>query len=153
MKKLLEASPALPLELLVVTHVDSDHIAGALRLFEDSALVRRFRDIWFNGFKHLVPAGMEALGPKQGDRLTEAIERFRLPWNEAFGGKAVSLGDGDAPVARELAGGARIMLLSPSPTHLKMLRHVWALTVVGEGLVDKGIRPKTRTLVKTRDPD
>src|SRR5690606_39540676 len=46
-------------ELLVVTHVDLDHIGGVLALLnEREALQVSFGEIWFNGFVHLTPGGV-----------------------------------------------------------------------------------------------
>src|SRR5512137_1873457 len=37
-------------ELLLVTHIDGDHIEGVIRLLQDAeALQCRFQRIWFNG--------------------------------------------------------------------------------------------------------
>src|SRR4051794_4758890 len=52
-----------PLELIVVTHVDSDHIGGLVALFERGEAPRA-ADIWFNGYRHL--SGLEEFGPVDG---------------------------------------------------------------------------------------
>ena len=41
-------------ELFVVTHIDADHIDGAIRLLNDEALGVTYSDIWFNEHRHLV---------------------------------------------------------------------------------------------------
>ena len=40
-------------ELLIITHIDRDHIEGVLGLLEDPHLSLRFKDVWFNGFDHI----------------------------------------------------------------------------------------------------
>ena len=40
-------------ELLVVTHIDSDHIGGMVKLLADSSFDLKISDAWFNGHKHL----------------------------------------------------------------------------------------------------
>ena len=60
-------------ELLVVTHVDSDHIAGVLELVRDDALGATYGDVWFNAWRHL-PATVEELGPVEGELLTRAAD-------------------------------------------------------------------------------
>ena len=42
-----------PIDLLVVTHVDTDHIGGAVRLLASERAGGPFGGIWFNGFVHL----------------------------------------------------------------------------------------------------
>lgn len=121
-------------ELLVVTHVDSDHIGGALELVRDTKLGVKYGDIWFNGFKHLTKP--DELGPAQGDLLTDAIEKQKLTWNAAFGGKAVVVPDeGDLP-SFELAGGLKLTLLSPTRTQLAKLRPVWEKVTKRAGMVE-----------------
>src|SRR4051812_27532811 len=53
------------LELLVISHIDADHIQGIVSLLSDKRRVRLFRDVWFNGYRHL---GL--LGGPDGERLT-----------------------------------------------------------------------------------
>lgn len=110
------------LDLLVVTHVDADHITGVLRMLEHGDLPDRIGDVWFNGWHHL-PS--DQLGVKQGERLSKAIRKRRLPWNAAFDGGAVMVPDtGPLPV-RELPGGLRLTLLSPTRQALADLRPAW----------------------------
>jgi beta-lactamase superfamily II metal-dependent hydrolase len=118
-------------ELLIVSHVDADHIGGALALLKDRKLGVRYEDIWFNGLKHLTP---DELGPAQGDSLTDEIEDQGLPWNTRFNGKGVVVLDGKLPV-HELPGGLKLTLLSPTPTQLAKLRPVWEKATKRAGLV------------------
>ena len=43
-------------QALILTHVDSDHIAGMLPLLASPEHAAQFAEIWFNGRKHLEPA-------------------------------------------------------------------------------------------------
>jgi hypothetical protein len=124
--------PDHPAALVVVTHVDADHITGVLDLLEAPGGDPPFAEVWFNGWEHLAPG---VRGPVQGERLGAAIRRRRLPWNAAFDGKAVVVpADGPLPVV-ELPGGLRLTLLSPSPTQLAALQPVWEREVRDAGLV------------------
>ena len=137
------------LELMVVSHVDRDHIEGALALLEDDGLALTADDIWFNAFPHLQGNTVATLGAKQGELLTAAIRKRKWPWNKAFGGAAVALRDDGKPVRRELPGGAIIHLLSPSPKKLAALLPQWkkecalagltpgALAVAGAGVAGR----------------
>src|SRR6266545_4956913 len=80
LKKRIEALP-LPerrFELFVVTHVDSDHIGGAVKLIDDPADGLTFGDVWFNGFGHL-PKPDDQLGAKQGEELTRMLVQGKVP--------------------------------------------------------------------------
>jgi hypothetical protein len=106
-------------DLVVCTHIDADHIGGLLALVEDPPLGFRTADIWFNGRNHL-----DVLGPAQGDQLSDALTRLRVPWNRAFGGAAAVVPPGhDLPVI-ELPG-LRITLLSPTRAQLARLARSW----------------------------
>ena len=110
------------LELLVVTHVDADHIEGMLDFLDDHPTLD-IGDIWFNGYKHLLE-GLDVLGAPQGEKLTARIKN--RPWNVAFGGKAARVADDGAPVRMPpLAGGMTFTILSPNRAKLAKLEPVW----------------------------
>lgn len=112
-------------ELLVVTHVDADHIDGIIRLLQDPALGLTFKDVWFNDWKHLQPKMTGVLGAKQGEYLGALLERDALPWNAAFDGKPVMVPE-HGPLPRiPLEDKAEIVLLSPEPAQLENLRKHW----------------------------
>jgi hypothetical protein len=120
-------------ELLVVSHIDSDHIGGVLPLLEDSRLGITFGDIWFNGFRHL-PNTLEPMGPVEGERLTSLLVEGGRNWNQAFDGDAVVVPPGAAPPERTLAGGLKLTVLSPRPAELARLRPVWEPLIREHGL-------------------
>ncbi len=121
-----------PLELLVVSHIDFDHITGILGLLEDRALPLAARDVWFNGWDHL-PSDL--MGAKQGELLGQAIVRRKLSWNGDFGGHAVQVPDAGELPSDTLSGGLRWTLLSPTRVELAALRPVWKREVEKAGLV------------------
>jgi beta-lactamase superfamily II metal-dependent hydrolase len=112
-------------ELLVVTHIDADHIGGALALLEKNELGAVYGDIWFNGYGHLLEEEIEAFGAVQGERLTTALLDQGLPWNKAFNHKAVRVADDGAPVVHSLPGGMKLTLLSPTRGKLAALEPKW----------------------------
>jgi hypothetical protein len=126
--------------LLVDTHIDADHIDGALALLEDETLGATFGEVWFNGWRHL-PETLEPLGPVAGEKLTDAIVNLGIPWNDAFGGEAVVVPDqGELPRA-ELAGGLAVTVLGPGLHQLADLRPVWKEAVEEAGLDPDKPRP------------
>jgi glyoxylase-like metal-dependent hydrolase (beta-lactamase superfamily II) len=121
-------------ELLVVTHIDNDHIDGALELLGDQALGAKFGDVWFNGWRHLPDTPLESLGPVEGERLTEMLSGD-IPWNEAFDGRAVGVPNEGKLRRRELAGGLHVTVLAPTAAELAALKPVWRKVVEDAGLV------------------
>src|SRR5262245_51291062 len=50
-------------DLMVVTHVDTDHIGGVLKLLSDLPAGTSFDDVWFNGWPQIRNAKSSRLGP------------------------------------------------------------------------------------------
>ena len=129
---------SLHIDLLVVTHVDNDHIGGVLELFENFPDGLTIGDVWFNAYRHLLPP--DKLGPAQGERLSKALKklvaRSKLSWNQAFdGGPVVIAEQGELPV-RKRHDGLKLTLLSPDPAQLAKLAKVW------KTVVEEEMRPK-----------
>lgn len=130
------------IELFVITHIDIDHIAGALKLLKKMPKNLTIGEVWFNAYRHL-PIPDDTLGPKQAEDVSKLLDKMKIPWNSSFGGKAVVVPDeGELPV-KTTPGGAKLTLLSPYPAQLATLRDEWETVlpqegfVVGGGLVDK----------------
>ncbi len=121
-------------ELLVVTHIDLDHIAGILELLRDPPDGLEFGDVWFNGWKHLVEDPGAILGPKQGEALSAWLEERGYKWNHSFGGGAVAIPDGGPLPTIRLDGGMTLTLLSPSRQRLRELAPVWEDEIRKAGL-------------------
>jgi glyoxylase-like metal-dependent hydrolase (beta-lactamase superfamily II) len=130
----LAASGRRRLELLVVTHIDLDHIAGVLELLRDPPPGLEIADVWFNDYRHL-PDDAGVLGARQGESLAAWIEQRGLPWNAAFGGGPVAVApEAEEPPRRTLAGGLRLTVLGPTRERLRRLRGAWAQEVRALGL-------------------
>jgi hypothetical protein len=118
-------------ELLVISHIDADHIQGVVELLDDPAVIPKLGDIWFNGYEHLKS---DALGAVDGERLTQILSSHSTRWNRAFGGHAVVVPDEELPVI-SLGGGLELTLLSPTPAGLARLEPVWEKECRRAGLV------------------
>lgn len=122
-------------ELLVVTHVDSDHIGGVISGLVDEEPLDglAFKDVWFNGYGHLrgeqvLPApGLLPMGPAQGEQFARWLQG--QPWNRAFLGWPVRRIPGEAPMRIPLAGGLTLTVLGPTQERLSEFIDTWETEV------------------------
>lgn len=126
-------------ELLIVTHVDTDHIGGILKFLADPPAGLTFDDVWFNGWPQLEPLTRDLplgpmtadaiLGPKDGEILDRLLELrvggLAKHHNKAFGGKAVMIPATGPLPSHVLSGGMRMTLLAPGRPALTRLRGTW----------------------------
>lgn len=169
-KKILERLKALPkdqrtIDLLVVTHVDSDHIGGVLTCLADadplSGLI--INDVWFNGYQHLSGGSiqqpedaqnntLEAMGPAQGERLSSWLRKQN--WNKAFNGTPVQRVPGETLHVVILPDNLRITVLGPTPERLHDFIDTWTIEV--EEALKKGtlidVSPGLESLGGTMKP-
>lgn len=141
------------LDLLIITHVDGDHIEGCLKLLNHRELAT-FRDIWFNGWPHIAqelkePPPARGVGeaaqrsPLQGTEISVRIDG--RAWNDAFRGAPLFVpAAGPLPV-RELPGGLRLTLLSPTLDQLVKLRGAW-----GSALERADVDPDDKAALEKR---
>ncbi|MCL5744988.1 MAG: MBL fold metallo-hydrolase [Acidobacteria bacterium] len=135
LRKRIEALPEdrRRFELFIITHIDTDHIDGAVKLLNSPSLGVEYGQVWFNEWKHL--SRPEELGAVQGEYAAALIEKQGIELNAAFeGGSVVVPDEGDLPTA-ELPGGMRLTLLSPGWEQLVALRSAWEQTLEEAGMI------------------
>jgi beta-lactamase superfamily II metal-dependent hydrolase len=117
------------IDLLLITHIDADHIEGAMPMVAEAQAPFIPNDVWFNNHDHLRAARErrqehETLSVLQGEKLSKGIARYRWPWNQAFGGGPISTDspEGAAPIDLH---GLQITLLSPNDASLSALEKDW----------------------------
>ncbi len=147
LKKKIKALPEKQryFELIVVTHVDRDHIEGIIRLLNDDKLKIKVDEFWYNGYMHVKDPNnsvydidetdvKDVLGPLQGEYLSGLILKrgWKSNWNKSFDGKAVAYdGNKDLPIIT-LGGKMEIVLLSPSFKDLGKFLSLWERTLKGK---------------------
>jgi hypothetical protein len=114
-------------ELVVLTHVDADHVEGLLRMFADRPLAFTLDRVLFNGWRQMEP-NHGLLGGLQGEFLSALlVNRARRAWNPD-GPALVVPDEGDLPVMT-LSGGMKLTLLSPSVKKLVAMAKDWKKNV------------------------
>ncbi|ARX80732.1 MULTISPECIES: ComEC/Rec2 family competence protein [Streptomyces] len=128
------------IDVLVVTHVDQDHILGVLALLEDVDRTVEFGDVWFNGFDHL--HDREIFGAVDGEKLTTELIAQQLPWNKAFEGRSIEVGH---PLTW-FDDGSTMEVLAPDRRLLESLIPTWKAKCAEAGLMP-GVDPVEREAV------
>ena len=119
------------LDLMVVTHIDGDHIEGMIKLLGQRDLPLEVGDLWYNGRDHLLPPeGQDRddfLSAKQGEFMSTLIGLRGYAWNQAFDGGTVVVPTDPAKrlPTRELEGGMKLTLVSPRVEDLADLAEDW----------------------------
>jgi beta-lactamase superfamily II metal-dependent hydrolase len=137
-------------ELLVISHVDTDHIEGIVRLFAEkrSKWPIEPNDIWFNGWRHIEEA--TDLGGREGDFLSALIRRRAFDeWNKAFDKKAIMVRQGKPLSMVKLPDGMKLTVLSPNADKLKKMSKKWQKDVEEHGLEPGDLDAAWEQLVET----
>ena len=114
----------LKVDVVVVTHIDLDHIGGAIEALRKKSV--ETPDVWFNGLDEIRAT---TRGPRQGDELSALIPRDIR--NIPVKGAAIHLPEEGPLPAFDLADGARCTVLGPTLPRLTKLEQTWAATKRG----------------------
>lgn len=134
------------LSLVVVSHIDADHISGILKFIEEneSENIIPIQNIWHNAFRHLrqneqidttikeenifndikkeeLSDSAICVSAKQGSSLASLLLKYKYQWNTQFDGNAVSIDYKNSITVGE----STINLLSPNQKKLESLQKYW----------------------------
>lgn len=135
-------------ELIVLTHVDADHIEGLVRLFAEKPLPFKVNQVWFNGWRQMKKAhGL--LGALQGEFLSALLVR-RVPraWDPDSAPWVVR-GHGKLP-SYTLPGGMKLTLLSPNTKSLNKMAKAWEKAVKKAGINPGDLEAAWKALAKRK---
>ena len=143
------------IDVMVVTHIDGDHISGIIEYMNQKVPVP-VGEIWYNGFRHIQSIGeplpmsevreyvdhmeitkevnppQESLcSGSQGCTLSALITKRNIPWNVPAGGNVMK-----APMSFQV-GESKIHLLSPTDEDLERLEKYWRKDLVDKKALEK----------------
>jgi len=136
-------------ELFVMSHVDADHIGGAIPMVRQATPPFSPKRVWYNSKPQLMAARTrspitEPFSARQGEKLARGIVKFNWPWNAEFDSEIVSTDSPEAAQAIEIEDGLSIRLLSPGDAQLVDMIEKWEAELA---------RAKIRTFDPDVDPD
>lgn len=108
------------LALYVLTHIDADHIEGALAYLRDGDRPVTPEEVWFNGRQEMAPTGIRSM--RQGDACTLRLAELGWPVNASFSDGIARIESAPTPI--DIAG-LRITMLSPDERRLAALGGKW----------------------------
>jgi hypothetical protein len=120
------------IHLLVVTHVDADHIEGVIGLLTDQQLQPTFGEIWFNGWPQIRDDASGTLGITQGELLGNLLGiRWADKWNYSWADRPRSAihSTANEPTPSRTCEGMSFTLLSPDLPRIEQLRAAWNKTM------------------------
>lgn len=151
------ASKDKNLSLVVVSHIDADHISGILKLIEEneSGNIIPIKYIWHNAFRHLqqneqidttikeekifndikkeeLSDSAVCVSAEQGSSLASLLLKYKYQWNSQFDGNAVSIDYKNSITVGE----STINLLSPNQKKLESLQKYWRKELYKNGYLD-----------------
>jgi hypothetical protein len=136
-RRLLDAAAQgrgkVAIDLLVVTHVDTDHIDGPIILLrEPETAPVEIAEVWFNAWDQLARVGGDDFQPMQGEFFGALLAGNRAldeVWNRRTDRRAIVVPDEGPLPSFELPDRARLTLLSPGEKQLRRLRARWSAAI------------------------
>ncbi|CAK1711525.1 competence protein ComEC [Vibrio crassostreae] len=139
------------IDLLVITHVDQDHIQGAIKFFEENGCTNniiKVKEVWHNSYRHIqldkssnklscdeteileeiklqnqvdFRTGVEGASVKQGSTLAALLYKNKVNWNGSFDNLAVNKDNKNEVSISDI----KLRLITPSSSNLIDLSTKW----------------------------
>lgn len=130
------------LELYVLTHIDADHIEGALAFLRDADRPLAPKQVWYNSRREMTSAGTRSM--EQGDAYSTLLAGLGWPVNTSFTDGIARIESVAGPID---VAGLRVTLLSPDQAHLSVLGGKWA-----SWREQKDLRPRAKVGAMAKRP-
>lgn len=112
------------IDAFMVTHVDDDHIVGAIEILEDTDLKSIIKDVWFNSSGLEVQNPVTHLTVENGNKLVGILAEMGDRWNRRFSAGAIVWPDHGA-LRASLMKHTSVTVLGPSQKDFDQLRKRW----------------------------
>lgn len=112
------------IDVFLVTHIDDDHIVGAIEILQDETLNAVIKDVWFNSPDLELQKPVTDLTIESGNKLMKLLRTMKDRWNKLFSGSAVVWPNHGAlrvPVMKATV----VSVLGPSQEDFERLRKEW----------------------------
>lgn len=138
------------IDLLVISHIDNDHIKGAVDFIRDNKnyTIVDVKEVWHNSYRHLqfdkkkklsdeernildeiikqnvkpkFKDGSHDIGFNEGSTLASLLYKYQYNWNSSFNQDAVCVENRNEQQYDDF----KLLILSPNSDKLKKLRNKW----------------------------
>lgn len=125
-KRFLAALPEnqRQIDVFLVTHIDDDHIVGAIEIIKDEYLNSLIKDVWFNSRELEFQKPVSELTIENGNALAKLLRGMGDRWNKYFKGRAI-VWSSQAPAQISVLRGTTITVLGPSEADFEKLKACW----------------------------
>lgn len=123
------------ISLLVLTHIDEDHIDGVLgflSMLRDARV--HVEAMWYNGYHQVFnvkPEKSDKLGPANAERVSAMVQHLNIPLNPGLGDDAALTVESCSQLDSPNLPGIAISVLGPTQQRVDRLRRKWAATMKG----------------------
>jgi hypothetical protein len=112
------------IDLFIITHIDADHISGALEILHDDELNGLIQEVWFNYPGHPVRGEPVELSVAQGNEMVKLLLSKNKQWNSSFKKHAITRSS-TLPNVHQLKSNVKIEIVGPADGAFKTLAKVW----------------------------
>jgi len=123
------------ISLLVLTHIDEDHIDGVLGFLSTLRDAHAHVEaMWYNGYHQVFnvkPEKTDTLGPANAERVSAMAQHLRIPVNPGLSDDAALTVESCSQLDSPNLPGVAISVLGPTQQRVNQLRRKWRASMKG----------------------